>query len=359
LRGTRGLLLAGTAVVLTAAFGTPAASPVGADTIPQLEAERAQLLQQLADLAPARNAASQALTQAEAAYNQETAALDQAKSQLSALNSQLATLSAAIDQDQSQETQTKSALAALTRATYESAGDNTMMAAVLSAKDFTDAVNSLSGAASVSAQIQGLEQTLCHDEADLVAKQQSLQADFAQASALENQLADQANQLMVVVYARDQAVNALDGPARQIAGEIATIDDEIAADQAGQTSSGSGSGCNNGFAYGECTWYVATKRCIPWGGNADAWYYNAAKMGYAEGQTPEAGAVAVWWAGRGGASWVGHVAYVEAVGPSAGIPAGSFEISEMNWDGWDRVDYRVVADDPNVFQGFIYGPASG
>ena len=67
------------------------------------------------------------------------------------------------------------------------------------------------------------------------------------------------------------------------------------------------------------------------------------------------GAIGVYWPGRGGASWVGHVVYVEAVGPNDGIPAGYFKLSEMNWDGWDRVDYRVVANDPNVFQGFIYG----
>ena len=28
----------------------------------------------------------------------------------------------------------------------------------------------------------------------------------------------------------------------------------------------------------------------------------------------------------------------------------------MNWDGWDRVDYRVLPDDASYFQGFIYGP---
>ena len=39
------------------------------------------------------------------------------------------------------------------------------------------------------------------------------------------------------------------------------------------------------------------------------------------------------------------------------IPAGDFEISEMNWDAWDSVDYRVLPDDANYFQGFIYGPA--
>ena len=100
-----------------------------------------------------------------------------------------------------------------------------------------------------------------------------------------------------------------------------------------------GGSCSDEFAYGDCTWYVATRRCIPWGGNANAWYYNASRLGYEEGSVPEVGAVAVWNQGQGGANaYYGHVAYVEAVGPDVGVgsvavvPAGDFEISEMNWD---------------------------
>jgi len=46
---------------------------------------------------------------------------------------------------------------------------------------------------------------------------------------------------------------------------------------------------------------------------------------------PVAGAIVVFWPGVDGVSWEGHVAYVEAVGPAAGIPAGSFKLSEMNF----------------------------
>lgn len=349
MRGTRGLLLAVLALG-AGVLGIPSASPARADSTPQLEAERAQLLAELAAMTPAREAASAALSSAEAAYTRESAALTQARTQLAALNSQLDALATEISTDRAQQANASSTLAALTRATYESATDNTMVAAVLNARDFTAAMNSLSGASAVTTEIEGLETTLDHDQADLVIKESSLRADLAQASMLENQLSDEDDQMMVIVFERDQVVKQLSGPARQIAIEIAQIDDELSS--TGATSSGS---CGNDFAFGECTWYVATQRCIPWGGNADAWYYNAAQMGYQEGSTPEVGAVAVWWAGRGGASWVGHVAYVVAVGPTAGIPAGSFELAEMNWDGWDRVDYRIVVADPNVFQGFIYG----
>ena len=351
MRGTRRLLPA-ILIVIVGLLQIPGSSPVRADNT-ALEQERAQLLQELAALAPQRDAASQALSAAETAYSQATAQLDAAQAELASVNGQLGNLSAQINQDRSQEASARSALATLTRASYESANQDTLMTAVLSAKDFSAAMNSLSGAATVTGEIQGLEKTLSNDQQDLISKQESLQVDFGQASALESQLSDESNQLMAIVYERDQVVEQLNGPARQIAAQIAEIDNELSGNDVPTAGT-----CSDAFAYGECTWYVATKRCVPWGGNADAWFYNAAQMGYQEGSVPEVGAVAVWWAGRGGASWVGHVAYVEEVGPADGLPAGYFEISEMNWDGWDMVDYRVLQDDPSIFQGFIYGPAS-
>jgi hypothetical protein len=66
----------------------------------------------------------------------------------------------------------------------------------------------------------------------------------------------------------------------------------------------------------------------------------------------------VFWPGGDGASSIGHVAYVEAVGPAAGVPAGQFKQSEMNFDanggGWDRVSYRILPDNSSGIQGFIY-----
>jgi surface antigen len=330
----------------------PAASPVRADTTAQLLAQRAALLEQLAALTPARDAAAGALSQAEAAYNQETSQLRQAQANLASLNHQLESLAAAISADTTQAQSAKAALATLTRATYESASSDTTVTAVLNASDFSAAMNSLSGASKVSSEIEGLEISLSRDERDLYTKQAALQGQEAQASALENQISQADDQFLATVVTRDQIMAQLDGPARQIAIEIAQIDNQLS----GNVVPASGS-CRNTFAYGECTWYVATKRCIPWGGNADAWFYNAARMGYKEGHVPEVGAVTVWYPGRGGASYYGHVAYVEAVGPTSSIPAGSFEVSEMNWScGWDCVDYRVVQNDPNIIQGFIYGP---
>jgi peptidoglycan DL-endopeptidase CwlO len=332
----------------------------------QLRAKRAQLVAQLAAIQPGRNSANSALMAAENAYNQAQAQLNVTRADLDLQNAQLASLSRAIADDQAAAGSAKRALAALTRATYESAASNSMMTAVLNARDFSAAMNSIQGASHVTGQIQDLENTLNRRQADLQAKRKLLQADFAKASSLESQLSDDGNRLMAVVAQRNIAASSLNGPARQLASQIAAVDIQLngGGSAGGGGSSGGpfvpppgGGSCGNRFAFGQCTYYVASRRCIPWGGNADQWFYNAAAAGFSEGHSPMPGAVVVWWAGRGGASSVGHVGYVEAVGPSAGIPAGSFKLSEMNWNGWDQVDYRVVTNDPGVFQGFIYGHA--
>ncbi len=89
----------------------------------------------------------------------------------------------------------------------------------------------------------------------------------------------------------------------------------------------------NGYAFGYCTYYVASRRNVPsnWG-NANAWYYNAQASGFSVGYTPVPGAIA--WTGAG---YYGHVAYVE------GVSGGMVTVSEMNYNGgWDRVSHRTV-----------------
>lgn len=92
----------------------------------------------------------------------------------------------------------------------------------------------------------------------------------------------------------------------------------------------------NDYDWGNCTWYVANRRAVPAGlGNARDWLANAQAMGILIGTTPKVGAVA--WQEPGYS--LGHVAYVEAV-----YPDGSFEISEMNVQGLDVIDYRTIAN---------------
>jgi len=101
------------------------------------------------------------------------------------------------------------------------------------------------------------------------------------------------------------------------------------------------------FPYGQCTYYVASKRGVTWDGDAWTWWYNARGI-RPEGHAPVAGAIVVFDTG-----WAGHVALVKHVNAD-----GSYVISEMNYygngGGWGRVDQRVIsASDPTVL-GFIY-----
>jgi len=100
----------------------------------------------------------------------------------------------------------------------------------------------------------------------------------------------------------------------------------------------------NGYPYGWCTYYVATRRYVPshWG-NASAWLSSARSAGYATGSQPAVGAIVVT-----SESWMGHVAYVEQVS------GGTITISEMNYRGWGVVDRRTLSAYGGVVRGYIY-----
>ena len=105
-----------------------------------------------------------------------------------------------------------------------------------------------------------------------------------------------------------------------------------------------------GFPYGWCTWYVATRRPIPWRGNAIDWYGNAGAMGYPEGMQPRVGAIMVTTESPIG---LGHVAYVENV-----FADGSWLVSEMHYVGWGITDQRLIKPGQlagGALIGFIYG----
>jgi N-acetylmuramoyl-L-alanine amidase len=89
----------------------------------------------------------------------------------------------------------------------------------------------------------------------------------------------------------------------------------------GYFSSSRFSGIANSYYWGQCTWYVASRRPVPsnWG-NAISWYYNAQRAGYSTGSSPQSGAIG--WERNN------HVVYVESVNGD-----GTVTISEMNWGG--------------------------
>jgi surface antigen/LysM repeat protein len=104
------------------------------------------------------------------------------------------------------------------------------------------------------------------------------------------------------------------------------------------------------YPFGQCTWYVNSRRPAPWGGNAWQWYGRARAWGRPEGATPRVGAIMVTWE----SPYWGHVAYVEQV-----YSDGSWLVSEMNYygtpgGGWGRVSYRHVIPGTIPLIGFIY-----
>lgn len=100
----------------------------------------------------------------------------------------------------------------------------------------------------------------------------------------------------------------------------------------------------NHFAYGYCTYYVASRRNIPWFGNAGTWLSGAKAAGFATGVTPQVGAIIVTSESR-----LGHVGIVEAVNYD-----GTITISEMNYSGFARITTRTIPTSYGAIKGYIY-----
>lgn len=91
----------------------------------------------------------------------------------------------------------------------------------------------------------------------------------------------------------------------------------------------------NGYDYGYCTWYVATRVSVPsnWG-NANTWAYYARLSGWTVSSTPRVGAI-----GQTSAGYEGHVAYVEAVSADGSMIQYSDMNSYGDGGGWGRVGH--------------------
>lgn len=98
------------------------------------------------------------------------------------------------------------------------------------------------------------------------------------------------------------------------------------------------------FPYGYCTWFVAQKRHVPWGGNAGTWLFNARAYGYKTGKTPTVGSIVVTTENR----YYGHVAYVEKV------TSDTITVSEMNYTGWAKKSVRQLSRSSRVIKGYVY-----
>ena len=102
----------------------------------------------------------------------------------------------------------------------------------------------------------------------------------------------------------------------------------------------------NGYDYGWCTYYVATRVAVPnnWG-NADTWDDYARLSGWIVSSIPRAGAIAQTDSG-----WGGHVAYVESVSADGSM----IKYSDMNGiAGWGAVGYSGWVP-ASTFPHYIY-----
>lgn len=111
---------------------------------------------------------------------------------------------------------------------------------------------------------------------------------------------------------------------------------------------GDGTGKSRAFPYGQCTWYVAQKRYVPWSGHAKSWLTNAQAYGFSTGSTPQAGSIMVMQGGNWLGRIYGHVAYVESVSNNW------VTISEMNHVGWAIKSVRTIHRNSSSIRGYIY-----
>ncbi|MCX6797507.1 MAG: LysM peptidoglycan-binding domain-containing protein [Candidatus Doudnabacteria bacterium] len=102
-------------------------------------------------------------------------------------------------------------------------------------------------------------------------------------------------------------------------------------------------GTGHTFPWGYCTWYVATRVHVPWGGNAKNWLANAKAYGAVITNYAVPGSIVVTTDNR---RW-GHVAYVESVNDDG------FTVSEMNYQKFGRVNTRFIPHGSKIIRGFI------
>lgn len=95
------------------------------------------------------------------------------------------------------------------------------------------------------------------------------------------------------------------------------------------------------FPWGQCTWYVAQRRYIPWDGDANTWLRKAPQYGFATGTEPRVGAI---MATREHSRY-GHVAYVEAVNDpyvtisEMSLGRGVKTVRTLHKDDWRIIGY--------------------
>lgn len=106
-------------------------------------------------------------------------------------------------------------------------------------------------------------------------------------------------------------------------------------------------GLSRGFAWGNCTWYVAQHKNVTWRGNAKQWIPNARAVGVKTGSKPVPGAI-VQFSGHGYNRYYGHVGIV------ADVTDDYIIVKDMNYRALNEVTIRKVPKDDEGIDGYIY-----
>ena len=302
--------------------------------------------------------AQQRAAAAQAQLAQAQLALANANVALAHTTANLASVRAELDADRKR-------LAALVLTAYETTSNNTALIALVNSKDLAQTVDTLVSYSqvtdSMTTLVQGVRAAtdkLARLQSEQQAEQQQIQQQVAAVQAQQAQaVQDEATY--------QQQASQLTGPAAELTQQLQGVLAQLAVAEGKQvatvTINGLAAATTDGalppfafgprvddFAWGQCTWYVASLVDVTWGGDAWEWISAAAALGKPEGMTPKPGALVVWSPGGGGSSAIGHVAYVETV-----VSPTSLLVDEANWEGLGVVDKRLVSSLDGV-EGFIY-----
>lgn len=302
--------------------------------------------------------AQQRAAEAEAQLAQAQLALANANVALARTTADLASVRAELDADRTR-------LAALVLTSYETTSSHSALIALVNSTNLAQTLDTLVSYSQVTDGMTTLVQHVRAASDRLVRLQSEQQADRQQIQHQVDAVQAQQAQALQDEATYQQQASQLTGPAAQLTQQLQGVLAQIAVAEGKQvatvTMNGLATATTDGalppfafgprvddFAWGQCTWYVASLVDVTWGGDAWEWISAAAARGKPEGMAPKPGAIVVWSPGGGGSGPIGHVAYVETV-----VSPTSVVIDEANWEGLGVVDKRLVSSLDGV-EGFIY-----
>jgi len=307
--------------------------------------------------------------QYDAVQAQEHAAAAQAQlaqDQLALANSnvELAHTTTLLASVQTKLARDRKSLGALLVMTYKTTSNSTALRALLSSKSLSQTLDIIVRYAQVTDSMVSLVRSVTAAKDEVTAMRAEQTAEQQQAQQRVNAVQAEQAQTLEDLARYEREASHLTGRAAMLTQQLQGVLAQLAAAEGQQAASVGLSGVDaalpggsvppfafgprvDNFAWGQCTWYVASLRDVTWGGDAWQWIATAGAQGKPEGMTPKPGSIVVFAPGNG-SSAVGHVAFVETV-----ASPNSFIVDEANVYGLGVVDKRLVSSLQGV-EGFIY-----